>query len=61
MKTDDMLTVPEVMAKLKVSRWTLYTLLRSGELASVVVGVRCRRIPESALSDYVNRLREEAA
>ncbi len=61
MKTDDMLTVPEVMAKLKVSRWTLYTLLRSGELASVVVGVRCRRIPESALSDYVTRLREEAA
>ncbi|MFF4419100.1 helix-turn-helix transcriptional regulator [Streptosporangium sp. NPDC001559] len=61
MKTDDMLTVPEVMAKLKVSRWTLYSLLRSGELASVVVGVRCRRIPESALSDYVTRLREEAA
>ncbi|MEU1882919.1 helix-turn-helix domain-containing protein [Streptosporangium sp. NPDC020072] len=61
MKTDDMLTVPEVMAKLKVSRWTLYSLLRSGELASVVVGVRCRRIPESALNDYVTRLREEAA
>ncbi|MEV8639317.1 helix-turn-helix domain-containing protein [Streptosporangium sp. NPDC051023] len=60
MKVDDMLTVPEVMAKLKVSRWTLYSLLRSGELASVVVGVRCRRIPESALSDYVTRLREEA-
>ena len=56
-----MLTVPEVMAKLKVSRWTLYALIRSGELASVVVGERCRRIPESALSDYVTRLREEAA
>lgn len=61
MKVDDMLTVPEVMAKLKVSRWTLYALIRSGELASVVVGERCRRIPESALSDYVTRLREEAA
>lgn len=61
MKTDDMLTVPEVMAKLKVSRWTLYTLIRSGELASIVVGVRCRRIPESALNDYVTRLCEEAA
>ncbi|MEU0521256.1 helix-turn-helix domain-containing protein [Streptosporangium sp. NPDC006007] len=56
-----LLTVPQAMATLQVSRWTLYTLIRSGELTSVVVGVRCRRIPESALNDYVTRLREEAA
>jgi excisionase family DNA binding protein len=61
MKTDDMLTIPEVMAKLKVSRWTLYKLIRSGELGSVMVSERCRRIPESALHDYVTRLCEEAA
>jgi excisionase family DNA binding protein len=60
MKTDDMLTVPEVMAKLKVSRWTVYQLIRSGELGSVLVRERCRRIPESALSDYVTQLCEEA-
>jgi len=49
------------MAVLQVSRWTLYQLIRSGELDSIVVNVRCRRIPESALNDYVTRLCGEAA
>nr|BFE85211.1 hypothetical protein GCM10020093_078120 [Planobispora longispora] len=49
------------MAALQVSRWTLYQLIRSGELGSVLVSERCRRIPESALSDYVTRLYEEVA
>jgi len=57
----EMLTVPEVMAKLKVSRWTVYKLIRSGELDSVLVGDRCRRIPQSALEAYVARLREGVA
>jgi excisionase family DNA binding protein len=56
-----MLTVPEVMAALKVSRWTVYKLIRSGELVSVLVSERCRRIPRSALDAYVARLCEEAA
>lgn len=59
--TPDMLTVPEVMATLKVSRWTVYELIRSGELTSVLVGKRCRRIPRSALEAYVARLYEEVA
>jgi excisionase family DNA binding protein len=60
---DHMLTVPEAMARLKVSRWTLYNLIRSGDLASVIVSKRCRRIPSDALNAYVNRLMdmEEAA
>jgi excisionase family DNA binding protein len=57
----ELLTVPEAMAVLKVSRWTLYNLIRSGELASILVGVRCRRIPGTALDAYVARLCEEAA
>lgn len=57
----ELLTVPEAMALLKVSRWTLYNLIRSGELTSVLVGERCRRIPASALDSYVTRLCEEAA
>ncbi|WP_308170231.1 helix-turn-helix domain-containing protein [Acrocarpospora catenulata] len=56
-----MLTVPEVMAVLKVSRWTVYSLIRSGELRSVLVGTRCRRVPRTALEEYVSRLCEEAA
>ncbi|MFC0866313.1 helix-turn-helix domain-containing protein [Sphaerimonospora cavernae] len=59
--TPDLLTVPEAMTVLKVSRWTLYTLIRSGELRSVIVGTRCRRIPAAALEEYVTRLCEEAA
>ncbi|RVX46260.1 excisionase family DNA binding protein [Nonomuraea polychroma] len=57
----ELLTVPEAMAALKISRWTLYNLIRSGELGSVIVGERCRRIPASALDAYVTRLCEEAA
>lgn len=59
--TNDLLTVPEAMARLKVSRWTLYNLIRSGELTSIVVGQRCRRIPNSAIDAFVSRLCEEAA
>ncbi|MGN9788835.1 helix-turn-helix transcriptional regulator [Nonomuraea sp. ZG12] len=55
----ELLTVPEAMAVLKVSRWTLYNLIRSGEVTSIVVGERCRRIPASALDTYVARLCEE--
>ncbi|MBG0826815.1 helix-turn-helix domain-containing protein [Planomonospora sp. ID67723] len=61
MSSPKLLTVPQAMAALQVSRWTLYQLIRSGELDSVMVNVRCRRIPESALNDYVTRLCEEAA
>lgn len=57
----ELLTVPEAMAVLKVSRWTLYNLIRSGEITSIVVGTRCRRIPATALDAYVSRLCEEAA
>jgi len=61
MRAGELLTVTDAMARLKISRWTLYKLIRSGELASVLVSERCRRIPESALDDYVTRLCEEAA
>lgn len=55
-----LLTVPEAMAELSVSRWTLYNLIRSRELDSVTIG-RCRRIPRVSMTSYVRRLIEEAA
>ncbi|WP_157251986.1 helix-turn-helix domain-containing protein [Nonomuraea typhae] len=61
MTGDAMLTVPDAMTFLQVSRWTLDNLIRSGELESVIVSRRCRRIPASALDAYITRLREEAA
>jgi excisionase family DNA binding protein len=56
----DLLTVPEVMARLHLSRGKVYDLIRRRELTSVTIG-RCRRIPESALADYIRRLMEEVA
>ena len=56
-----MLTASEAMAELRVSRWTLRELIRSGELDSVTVGERCRHIPESVFNDYMIRLCGEAA
>lgn len=52
-----LLTVPEAMAALQLSRATVYDLIRSGELGSVKVG-RCRRIPAQAVQAFVVRLIE---
>ncbi|MEV0480668.1 helix-turn-helix domain-containing protein [Streptomyces sp. NPDC050508] len=52
-----LLTVDQVAALLQLSRWTVYNLIRSRELASVTIG-RSRRISESAVHDYIARLAE---
>jgi excisionase family DNA binding protein len=57
---DAYLTVAEVAVRLQISRWKVYELIRSRELASFLVG-RCRRIPASAVDDMVARLLDEAA
>jgi excisionase family DNA binding protein len=54
------LTVAEVAERLRISRWKVYELIRSRDLASFLVG-RCRRVPASAVADMVARLIEEAA
>lgn len=53
-----LLTVPEAMAVLRVSRGTIYDLIRSRELRTVKIG-RLRRVPRAAVADYVARLIEE--
>ncbi|CAL9428851.1 hypothetical protein SUDANB120_02000 [Streptomyces sp. enrichment culture] len=58
--TAELLTVPEVMARLKLGRSTVYDLIRSRRLVSITIG-RCRRIPASSLAAYVAREIEEAA
>ena len=59
-RPSDYLTVPEVAALLKVSRWTVYELIRTRELASFKLG-RCRRIPAAAVREMAARLTGEAA
>jgi excisionase family DNA binding protein len=43
---------------LRIGRTRVYQMIASGELRSVAVG-RSRRIPESALQDYIDKLKAE--
>lgn len=61
MNDQPLLHAPERAAKrLDVGRTKIYELMRSGELKSIKIG-RARRIPESALAEYVQRRVESAA
>jgi excisionase family DNA binding protein len=55
----DLFTVDDVMARLQVGRHTVYQLIRSRRLHSVRIG-RCRRIPATALTTYLDMLSKEA-
>ncbi|MER5621085.1 helix-turn-helix domain-containing protein [Streptosporangium sp. NPDC002544] len=58
---DLMLLRPEKAAELlSVGRTTVYALMRSGALRSVRVGT-LRRIPPTALAEFVAHLEEEQA
>ncbi|MFB7663940.1 helix-turn-helix domain-containing protein [Kitasatospora sp. NPDC056138] len=52
------LTVPEVMAALRMSRSKVYDLIRSKRLHSFTEG-RCRRISVDSLADYIRNKTEE--
>ncbi len=54
------LKVPEVMTALRLSRFKVYDLIRSGQLRSFTVG-RARRIPVDAVRQYMQDRLEEAA
>ncbi|MFJ8132535.1 helix-turn-helix domain-containing protein [Streptomyces hydrogenans] len=58
--TAELLTVPEVMERLKLGRSTVYDLIRSRRLVSITVG-RSRRIPVDAVRDFISYEIEEAA
>nr|WP_037827727.1 helix-turn-helix domain-containing protein [Streptomyces sp. NRRL S-325] len=58
--TAELLTVPEVMARLKLGRSTVYDLIRSRRLTSITIG-RSRRIPADAVRDFIVTEIEAAA
>ncbi|MFG2643567.1 helix-turn-helix domain-containing protein [Streptomyces sp. NPDC048370] len=58
--TAELLTVPEVMARLKLGRSTVYDLIRSRRLTSITVG-RARRVPVDAVREFISREIGEAA
>ena len=49
-----LLTVTQAARALSIGRTTLYTLISTGELASIKIGA-ARRVPLTALHDYTNR------
>ncbi|HZU12203.1 MAG TPA: helix-turn-helix domain-containing protein [Chloroflexota bacterium] len=51
---DVLLTVNEAAARLAIGRTMLYQLIARQELRTVKIG-RARRIPESALDDWIAR------
>jgi excisionase family DNA binding protein len=56
----ELLTVPEVMARLKISRSTVCDLIRTRRLASITIG-RARRVPAHALTALIHHQLEQAA
>jgi excisionase family DNA binding protein len=53
-------TVEEAAQVLKISRWKIFDLIRTNQLQSVKIG-GLRRIPHTAIGEYITRLLEEAA
>ena len=56
---DGLVKVDEVASVLQVSRWTVYRLMKEGQLVSVKVG-SSRRVPVQAIRDYIASLMEVA-
>lgn len=50
-----LLTVEEAAQRLSIGRTTAYSLVRSGELGSVLIG-RLRRVPTEAINAYAAQL-----
>lgn len=54
------LTVDEAAERLRVSRWTVYNLIRSNQLRTIKIGRR-RLVPADALTECLDQLTEVAA
>jgi excisionase family DNA binding protein len=50
-----LLTVDEAASRLRVSRWTVYNLIRSNQLRTIKIGRR-RLVPPAALGECVELL-----
>jgi excisionase family DNA binding protein len=55
-----LLTVEEAAEALTISRWKVFDLIRSHELRSIKIG-GLRRVPRSAIEEYIARLLEEVS
>jgi excisionase family DNA binding protein len=55
-----LLTVQEAADRLRVSRWSVYNLIRSNRLRTIKIGRR-RLVTPTALADCIDLLGEDAA
>src|SRR2546430_10842807 len=55
-----LLTLSEVCAKLRVSKWTVYRLIQSRHIPTIRIGAR-RLVVHSALETLLSRLTDEEA
>lgn len=51
-------TVKETAEMLKISRWKVFDLIRTNAIRSVKIG-GLRRVPNTAIEEYIARLLEE--
>ena len=58
---DQLLTVNQTCAVLQVGRTRLYELIRAGELKSVMLGPRSRRVLQSSVDKLIARQARGAA
>lgn len=58
--TERLLTLDEVADLLRISRWSVYQLIWSGQLRTLKIGRR-RLVRPSAFAECVNLLDQEAA
>ena len=57
---NDVFTIDEAADQLRVSRWTLYNLIRTNQLRTIQIGRR-RLVPASAPTECLDQLMEVAA
>ena len=58
--TEYLFTVQEAADRLRVSRWSVYNLIRSNQLRTIKIGRR-RLVTPAALAECIDLLGEDAA
>lgn len=56
-----LLTVQRAADELGISKSKMFTLLSSGDIASLLIGPKIRRVPRAALEEYIAKKLAEAA
>jgi len=52
-----LLTIPEATNQLRISRWTIYQLIRSGELKTITIASR-RFVVSDDLASFISKRKE---